>query len=276
MMKRFKAVMLFTLVLALTFSGIVLSGYWKDRTNLRKVEVTGNMTLSKEEIFDFAKLSDSILLSNSLSLEAIETRIAKHPNIKSINASKENGTVKITVSEKTPFAVVTNGMRVFLIDDALNLYSMKKENYGIDLPVISGLSGELDIAYLSKNDLRYLKIARYIISKAVKIDRILYNFISEINFSDSSEIIVYSSEDTTPIYLLDYGTLDYGIKGSRAVKEFDVNNNLFRNTIDQKLLHLVTFLKQVIVYKSRFSFEYIDLRYKDIVVVKNNKFSTID
>ena len=46
--------------------------------------------------------------------------------------------------------------------------------------------------------------------------------------------------------------------------------------INEKLLYLVNFLKQVIVYKSRFSFAYVDLRYKDMVVVKNNSFSTTD
>lgn len=275
-MRKYKAIILFTFVLLLTFTGIVLSGYWKDRTNLKKIVITGNMTLSKEEIFDFAKLNDSLLLSNSISLEVIETRIAKHPNIKNVNATRENGIVKIGISEKTPFALVTNGKNVFLVDDALNLYNLKKENNNIDLPVVSGLSHELEISYLSKTDLRNLKIAQYIISKAVKIDRILYNFISEINFSDSSGITLYTSEDVTPVYLLDYSSLQYKIKGSEAVKEIDINNAGFRNTIDKKLIYLVSFLKQVIVYKSRFSFAFVDLRYNDILVVKNNKFSTTD
>jgi cell division septal protein FtsQ len=206
----------------------------------------------------------------------IETRIAKHPNIKSVNATRETGTIRIAVSEKTPFALVTNGKNVFLVDDALNLYNLKKENNNIDLPVVSGLSQELDLSYVSKDDLRNMKIAQYIISKAIKIDRILYNFISEINFSDSSGITLYTSEDVTPVYLLDYGSLPYKIKSTQAVKEIDINDAGFRRTIDEKLLYLVSFLKQVIVYKSRFSFAYVDLRYKDIVVVKNNKFSTTD
>ncbi len=275
-MRRFRTIILFALVLVLTFSGIVLSGYWKDRTNLKKIEVTGNMTLSKEEIFDFAKLTDSLVLSNSLSLEMIETRISKHPNIKTVNATRENGVIKINIAEKTPFALVTNGKNVFLVDDALNLYNLKKENTNIDLPVVSGLSNELDLSYLSASDLRNLKIARYIISKSVKIDRILYNFISEISFSDSSGITIFTSEDVTPVYLLDYNSLAYTMRNTAPVREIDINNNEFRNVLDEKLLCLSGFLKQVIVYKSRFSFAYVDLRYKDIVVVKNNQFSTTD
>jgi cell division septal protein FtsQ len=275
-MRKYKAVIFFTLILVLLVSGIVLSGYWKDRNNLKKIEVTGNMTLSKEEIFDFAKLSDSLVLSNAVSLEIIENRISKHPNIKSVNATRENGVVKIDITEKTPFALVTNGNSVYLVDNSLNLYNLKKESTGLDLPVIRGMSQELGIDYLSKNDLRNLKIAQYIISKAAKIDRILYNFISEINFSETMGITIYTSEDVTPVYLLDYNSLNFKVLNSEAVKEIDINNKDFRETIDEKLLCLVNFLKQVIVYKSRFSFAYVDLRYKDIVVVKNNNFLTTD
>jgi cell division septal protein FtsQ len=274
--RRYKTIIFFAVVLIMTFSGIVLSGYWKDRTNLKKVEVTGNTTLSKDEIFDFAKLSDSLVLSNSLTLEIIESRIRKHPNIKDVNATRENGTIRIDITEKTPFAMVTNGKSVFLVDDALNLYMLKKENTGLDLPVISGLSQELDINYFSKEDLRNLKIAQYIVRKSAKIDRILYNFISEINFSDTNGITLYTNEDVTPVYLIDYSFLDYSIKNTEPVKDIDINDNEFRNVIDRKLLCLASFLKQVIVYKSRFSFAYVDLRYSDMVVVKNNNFSTTD
>ena len=275
-MRRYKGIIFFTVVLLFTFTGIVLSGYWKERTNTNKVELTGNVTLSKDEIFDFARLTDSLVLSNSLSLQMIESRISKHPNIKSVNATRDNGTIRIEITEKTPFAMATNGKSVFLVDNALNLYNLKKENTGLDLPVISGMSNEMDLDYLTSTDLRNLKIAQYIISKSAKIDRVLYNFISEINFSDSIGITLYTTEDATPVYLVDYSFLDLQVRNTRAVREVDINDTEFRNTLDEKLLYLVNFLKQVIVYKSRFSFAYVDLRYKDMVVVKNNSFSTTD
>jgi len=275
-LRRYKGIIFFTVVLLFTFTGIVLSGYWKGRTNTIKVEVTGNVTLSKGEIFDFAMLTDSLILSNSISLQVIESRISKHPNIKSVNATRDNGTIRIEITEKTPFAMATNGKSVFLVDNALNLYNLKKENTGLDLPVISGMSKQMDLDYLTSTDLRNLKIAHYIISKSAKIDRVLYNFISEINFSDSVGITLYTTEDATPVYLIDYSFLDLQVSNSRAVREVDINDTEFRNTLDEKLLYLVNFLKQVIVYKSRFSFAYVDLRYKDMVVVKNNSYSTTD
>jgi cell division septal protein FtsQ len=263
-------------VLLFAGSSIVLSGFWKDKKNIKKVEITGITTLSKEEIFDFAKLNDSLIKSNALTLEIIESRIAKHPNIKEVNAVRENGSVKIEISEKAPFAVVTNGKDLFLLDDKLSLYNIKKENTNLDIPVISGLSSVLDINNYAKTDLRNLKIAQYLIQSAIKIDKILYNYISEINFNDSIGITLFSSEDAVPVYLADYSFITADNGKQLSLKDMDVNNADFRKTIDKKLIYLYNFIKQVVVYKSRYSFSYVDLRYKDMVLVKNNNFSTTE
>ncbi|RPI15258.1 MAG: FtsQ-type POTRA domain-containing protein [Ignavibacteriae bacterium] len=275
-MSRFKLIFFFLLVLLFAGSSIVLSGIWKDKKNIKKVEVAGNTTLSKDEIFDFAKLSDSVIKSNALTLEIIEARIAKHPNIKSVNATRENGNVRIEISEKDPFAVVTNGKDLFLLDDKLSLYNVKKENAMLDIPVISGMSSSLDVYNYEKNDMKNLKIAQYIIQKAIKIDKILYNYISEINFSDTTGIKLYTSEDAVQVYFVDFGFVTTKNGKQLTLRDIDINNTDFRKTIDQKLICLYNFIKQVVVYKSRYSFSYIDLRYKDIVLVKNNNLSTTE
>jgi cell division septal protein FtsQ len=225
----------------------------------------GNTTLSKEEIFDYAKLNDSIISTNALTLEMIESRIAKHPNIRKVNVTRESSIIKIEVSEKNPFAVVSNGKDMFMVDDQLTLYPLKKEQRDIDLPVISGLSPELDISNFGKDDMRNLKIAQYIISRAIKLNRSLYHYISEVSFADSSLLKIYSSDDAVPIYLVDYDNITGGIA------QRDINNNTFRREIDKKLVYLNNFLKQVRVYKTSNSFAYIDMRFSDMIVVKNNK-----
>jgi len=274
-MKKAKYVILLVLVIIFTFSGIVLSGLWKDKTTVKKIEMNGNVTLSKEEIFSYAMLNDSMLFSNVISLEKIEARILKHPNIKKVNAVRDGTTIKIEISEKDPFAVVTNGSSMFLVDDKLNLYTMKKENTNLDLPVISGLSHQLDINSITSSDLKNLKIAQYIIGRSVKRDKLLYNLISEISFADSTGIVIYTADDVTPVYLIDYKYIGY-IAGPDSHRNIDINNTAFRNELNQKLLCLKSFLKQVIMYKSRNSFEFVDLRYKDVVIVRNKHFSTIE
>jgi cell division septal protein FtsQ len=273
-MKRLKTIILLLFVVLFAGSSVVLSGLWKDKKYVKSVEFNGATTLFKDEVYDFAKLNDSLILSNSLTLEQIETRIAKHPNIKSVHVTRENGVINIEISEKDPFALVTNGKKMYLIDDRLNLYNLKKENRDIDLPVISGLSDVLDINNYSKDDMRDLKIAQYLIKQILKTDKILYNYISEINFSDSTGIKLYSSEDATPVYFLDYDEVNQKSKLPVDVRNLDITNNDFRDLVKMKIVYLDDLLKQVIVYKGRYSLAYIDMRYRDMVLLKNNNIQT--
>lgn len=268
-MKKWRLAVLFLLVILLAGSSVVVSGLWKDRTTVKNIEFTGNTSLSRDEVFEFAKLSDSIIESNALSLEIIESRISKHPNVKNVNVSRSGSTIKIDISEKNPFAIVTNGKRMFLVDDQLTLYSLKKEQTNLDIPVISGLSQVSDINTYGKDDLKNLKIAHYIISNSLKINKSLYNYLSEISFADTNNIVLYTSDDATPVYFIDYNDLNR--KNEPLSKFRDINNGELRNRIKKNLLYLNGFLKQVRVYKQTGSFEFIDMRYNDMIVVKNKQ-----
>jgi cell division septal protein FtsQ len=269
-MRNWKLIILFVVIIIFTFSGIVLSGLWKDKSTIKRVDFTGNTTLSREEIFDFAKPNDSMICSNSLSLEIIESRISKHPNIKKVVVSKDAAIIKIDISEKNPFAVASNGKEMFLIDDQLSIYNLKKEHKDIDLPVITGVSDQMSVSTFGKNDLKNLKIAQYIISQSIKINKSLYNYISEISFTDSSQISLVTSDDATQVFFIDYSTLLKKEKFETLHMAGDINNESLRRAIDNKLIQLNGFLKQVRVYKTANSFKYIDMRYNDMIVVKNN------
>ncbi len=275
-MIKLKTIILLLFVVLFAGSSVVLSGFWKDKNYIKVVEFTGATTLSKDEVFDFAKLNDSLIISNALTLEAIESRISKHPNIKSVHVTRESATINIEISEKDPFALVTNGKKMFLIDDKLNIYNLKRENRNIDLPVISGLSDLIDINSYGRDDMKNLTIAQYLIKQILKTDKLLYNYISEINFSDSNCITLYSSEDATPIYFLDYDEVNMSSKQPVDIKNLEITNLAFRELMKKKILFLDNFLKQVVVYKSRYSFAYVDMRYSDIVLVKNNSIQTIE
>lgn len=269
-MKNWKITILFTVVIIFTFSSIVLSGLWKDKSTIRNVSVSGNITLSKDEIFDFAKMNDSMICSNALTLEMIESRISKHPNIKKVVVTKEGTTVKIEVAEKNPFAAATNGKELFMVDDQLTIYNLKKEQLNIDIPVISGLSAELGPGTYGKDDLKYLKIAQYIISQSIKVNKSLFNYISEINFADSNNIILVTSDDATPVYFIDYTAITSKDNPNMNNYIKDINNSLLRRAIDKNLIQLNAFIKQVRVYRTSNSFKYIDMRYNDLIIVKNN------
>lgn len=269
MRKEVKVILGFVFISLFVASGFVISGYWKEKNLINKIELTGNVNLSKDDIFKFAKLTDSLLIANKFPLEVIEMRISKHPNIKSVNASIESGVLIIVISEREPFALVIIKNKLLLIDDLLNLYEYHPERKNIDLPVISGLSDSLEINNISSSDLKKLKIARYIISRAVQIDKLLYRFISEINFSDNKQIVIFSNENATEIYFFEYSCLKSITKSYNTYEDIDVTSDEFRKMIDKKLIYLSNFYKKVLIYRGYNAYQYIDMRYDDILLVKN-------
>ncbi|MCX7878544.1 MAG: hypothetical protein N2510_07895 [Ignavibacteria bacterium] len=265
-MNKLKVVLGFSLIVLLMMSGIVLSGLWKDNQTVKDIELTGNVSLSKNDLFSFAKITDSIIYSGGLSLEMIESRLSKHPALSDVSVSRDDGVVRIKVEEKMPFAVVTSGRKIMFIDNNLTLYPVSKKYGNIDLPVISGISDESLSGVISKKDLKALEVARFIISSCAEISRGLYNFISEIDFSDSNGINLITSDDATLIYFLDYSLM--GGSYSESLADEVMNEELMKY-IYMKLVHLDCFLKQVKLYKPSGSVAYVDMRYDGTVAVKN-------
>jgi cell division septal protein FtsQ len=269
-MKKLKIILSLGLVTAVAFSGIIFSGKWKDKSNPKTIELSGNTTLSKDEIFEFTRLNDSLLMSDTLNLQIIEERILKHPNINSVNVKRDGSNLLIEISEKEPFAIVISNVNPpLMLDDKLNLYTYKKENINLNLPVVSGFSNELDISSVSKEDYLKLKLAHFIISRMNAIDKILFNYISEIHYGDSASITLYTLEDAVPVYLVDYSSLSPELLRLNYYQYFNVNNETLRSLISERLARLYNFVKQVMLYRTKSSIEYVDLRFKDMVVVKN-------
>ncbi len=267
-MKKFKVIILLVVILMITFSSIVLAGFWKDKSYVSQVDFEGNTTLTKEEVFQFCKLNDSLITSNTLSLEVIETRISKHPNVKSVKASKDGNIIKIEVSEKNPIALVSNGEKLFLADDKLSIYNLKKEHVNLDLPVITGLSKTLEVGSVLNEDYSNLNIAKYIISKSFKLSRNLFKQISEINFADVNSIKIHLTDDACVVFLLDYPKT---ISSFENNTEKSIKNQNLRKEIDLKLLLLNNYLQQVKVYKGSSSVTSVDLRYNNVAILNYKK-----
>lgn len=267
MIAKYKFIFLLFLITVFSFSAVVLSGYWRDKNNLRNVKLSGNTTISKGELFSFAHLSDSLLMSNSLPLKTIEERISKHQNIKNVIVKTDGTDMIIEVAEKDPFAIVTNGKQLFLVDDAMNVYGFRKENNSLNIPVVSGMKQDFDINNISSADFDKLRVAHFIISKMVSMDKMLFNYISEIAFTEPSQIILYTYEDAVPVYFVDYGNLK--VENTNLNLKDNINNKVLQDKISEKLVLLYNFIKQVSVYKQHKAFNYVDLRYNDIVIVKN-------
>lgn len=269
MRRQYKLALAFTLVIILTCSSIVLSGYWKDNNSVNSIVMKGNVSLTKDEIFSFAKLTDSLIKNNDLSLEIIESRIAKHPNIKKINVTRRSSVITIEIWEKDPFAVVVNKSKMFFLDNELNIFPIKKEKNEIDVPVLSGFSDSLDLNRVTADDYTKFKTSKYIISRATKIDKLMSNSISEINFSDPACLNIYLIEGATLVNLVDYSSVRIYDGSLVSLSAPDVMNSNFRREINLKIYTLYNFLKQVLLYRGSNSYERIDMRYDNMLVAKN-------
>jgi hypothetical protein len=198
----------------------------------------------------------------------IESRIAKHPNVKTVNAKRVSTVIKIEITEKDPFAMVLSNSGLFMVDDELNLYHYKKNNTGYNIPVITGLTDSIAIGSLTHQDIKKLKIAKYLISKLIKTDRLLYNYISEINFGDSACLKLTGNVGTV-IKMIDYEDVNKAEKLYGVVTMPDITQTGFRKDLDRKLVLLDKFMKKVLLYRGINSYTVIDLRYKDLIVAKN-------
>ena len=257
-MSKFKFSVLIIFVIAIIVSALVFANSWRSNVYFDKITVSGNLTLSKEDILNVAHLKeDSVINIEELNIDIIQDRIAKHPEVKKVFVSKEPpAELKIDITERKPVAIINFGNELKLVDKELEIFSFTNFEKIFDLPVINGLN----IANNTKpgistreNDIR---LALFIILESHKIGKYLYSQISEINLSDSNKIIVYSNENSVPFYFPRY-------------EDKNIYDTEYQNEISNKLVLLKSFLEQVHVRNVKKDLEYVDLRFSNQVVVKN-------
>lgn len=258
-MSKFKFSVLIIFIIAIIIIALVFANSWRSNVYFDKITISGNLTLSKDDILKVAHLKkDSVINIEELNIDIIQDRIAKHPEIKSVFVSKEPpAELRIDITERSPVAIINFGNELKLVDKELEIFSFKNFGKIFDLPVINGL----DIANDTKagmdvleNDIR---LALFMIIESHKIGKYLYSQISEINLSDSSKVIVYSNENSMPFYFPRY-------------RNKDIYNVNYQKEISFKLVLLKKFLEQVYMRSTKKDFEYVDLRFSNQVVVKYN------
>jgi len=186
----------FALLIAIVVvSSVVLANKWKADSNYDTITVKGNVSITREEILDIARLKDSLTISEELSLKIIQDRISRHPEIKKAFVSKNPpNELLIEIVEKRPLAVVNLENEIKLIDEELEIFPYKNVNKIYDLPVISGIKLSSKESQTLKLTSEEIRIAMFIIMNTYQKNKILYNSISEINFSETGAIVVYTNE----------------------------------------------------------------------------------
>ncbi|MBS1551541.1 MAG: FtsQ-type POTRA domain-containing protein [Bacteroidetes bacterium] len=251
-----KKIILILIVLFVIVSAF-MSLKWRNINTIDKVTVTGNYTVTREEILNAARIKDTIS-EEDIDIDKIQDRIMKHPELKKVFVSKVlPSELKIEVIERRPLAIINGDNEMKLIDDELDVFPFKNSNKLYDLPVISGVRIESSPNQRNRYNKEDLRLALFIILSAYKESKTMYNNISEVNLSDSGKIIVYLSEDSSPFY--------FPRNNSASISDPE-----YQTLLINKLTVFDSYIRQSLDIHLKKKINYVDLRYSDQILVNSN------
>lgn len=252
--RKYRFLSLFFLIILIIVSSVVLANKWKADSKYDKITIKGNVSVTRDEILDVARLTDTVAFDDELNLKIIQDRILRHPEIKKAFVSKQPpDELVIEIIEKRPLAIVSLDNEVKLIDEELELFTYKNIKKIFDLPVISGLKLTPSEVQSSKLKSEEIRIAMFMIMNTYKKNKVLYNNISEINFADPNAIVVYTNDIPFPCYL--------------PRENESIANKDYQKTILNRLTYLNNYLTQIYPDNRNKKINYLDLRYSNQIVV---------
>lgn len=200
-----KIIILIVIVAIVSASAIVLAGKWRGKDVYRKITLSGNFTISDNEILKLAGLTENIELSDEeINENEIINKLKVHNDIKKVLVTKiPPDEIAIQIVEKNPIAIINDDNSLKLIDEELELYPFDNKGKVFDLPVINGLEKTDSISkkYSNKKDEFGLKSAVYVLININRESKFLNSCISEINIAGNGKYILYSSDKGFPIYI---------------------------------------------------------------------------
>lgn len=246
-----KALFLYLLILAV-LSGLAY-GYRTLNTHLQErlsqfeltdIQISGNEILSKSEILGMLglKQGDKLL---KISANDVVKKLKESQYIRAVTASYSlPSTLRINIRERKAVAFLY-GRGLNMIDAEAFILPVPEINKRWDLPVISGISGNLGMQgaeTISESAKLAVEIARYV----AIMEMPLKAMVSEINFSHKDYISIYISGGSAEIRIDEKNYQDQLFIASRYLKDYQDYNK-----IDD--------------------LEYVDVRFSGQIIVKENK-----
>ena len=206
--------------------------------NIEKIEIQGLNRLKEKEIRALLSLEPSQNIF-AINPKRIRERIETHPRIKeAVVHRRPPKRVAIQIREREPLALISQGGDLLGIDSSGVPFPLIEPLKGIDLPFITGIESSGIIIGEESNSTN-LRMALEILTTILSLKGDLYRQVSEINVEDG--ITLYTTEGATRVHMgrEDFWDQLYNLQGV--------------------LIHLNREKKRA---------EYIDLRFKDKVIVK--------
>lgn len=240
---RPKLLLRLSVVLTIFAILIFLAQLWNSNQSIHQISIVGTSFLTPAEVK--AEIEGTPILNtpkNKINYTEIAKKLQQNPFIEETYLSEGINSLTIEVKERQPIALFADNYgKVRYIDRNGVILPYRLFYSSIDLPVITGVYHDelLDSAKL---------LAAVNIIKQIKqiSGNLLYNLISEIHYDRTTRnFILYTSDETTKII-------------------FGTNDN-----VDEKIKNLSDFLKFQLNYIGRNEYSYVDVRWKDKIVVKN-------
>lgn len=247
--KRFRSV---GVILFLVIGGLVSLGLFADQwqKNYRtiRLSVSGAHVIGIDEIRKYAAIPDSTSLAD-LDLHAIAKRIGRHPYVFAADLTRNPpDELSIVVTERQPIAIVmTPDERCYHIDKDGVVLPAVFTNATSDLPIITGVDAEVRFVPGKRVLVAKLQQALEIVRTAAELGNEFGHLISEVALGSGRDLVLYTMENGIPVI---FGP---SLDAERKLRAFDA----FWRTVVQKA--------------GSAKLEYVDVRFKERLVVKWNE-----
>ena len=237
----------YTSLFGLFFVFIGSSFWWAkkiDHLHLENITVRGNDYLNRDQIIETSIIPMYPNLLN-LNINTIQESLENHPFIKSAIVSRDfPSSLNIDVVERLPLAYINNTSQMYLVDSEGIVLPVRKGQFDFDVPILSGFNSDKNLYPIGNRSLSKKVLEAVSFLTEIKNNHTdLYNDLSEVQISSDDEYILCLSKYPTKIYL--------GV-----------------NAISNQLSILHEFSIMLKNKRSLHDFHYVDLRYKNQVIVK--------
>ncbi len=240
---------LFFVVLGILFLSKTAQNF-EVKFRIEKIVMERNEIVPTSEIMNFARINSEKKLEK-LTPEMVLDRIEKHPYIKSADGSFiDSVTFNVRVREVEPFALIfgTQSTSCLTSDGKILPFNPVIKIY--DLPIITGIEIEKNNQINTVNSIPQLIKVFETLQSLKAIDFALFSSISELQVDEKTKFNGYLSRPHAKI-IFD--------------KSFD----------SQKGIQLSEFWRQIVLNQNSTRYEYIDLRFKGQIVVKEKQLNQL-
>jgi len=233
------------MLLVLTVGLVIAANLWKSDLKVKRVTIEGNRIVETAEIMQLVNIKKNVQLED-IDLTAVRRSILSHYFIKDAIVERDlPATLKISVTERTPLAIINSDQILYLDEDGVVLpHSISKQLF--DLPVLTGAPAGIALTpgtTIKDDDIRE---ALKILTTSKLVSKELCHLISEVRLRNGGDIVLYAAEWGVPVI--------FG-----------------RGEVASKLVRLEAFWDDVVREQGSENLQYVDLRFDDQVVVRWNQ-----